>query len=112
MSMLPQDDGVNGQPRFGEAGHNLLGQVHVAVIRLDSKVDNVANELRHLRDEHKDDHADHEIRLRALEIRPHVPVADFQRLEQRPYVSPATVWKVIGAITAIASLAISIMKAS
>lgn len=94
--MSLQDDGVNGQPRFGEAGH-LLGQVHVAVIRLDAKVDNIAGELRHVRDEHKDDHADHETRIRTLEV--------------RPYVAPATVWKVISAIMGVASLAATIIIA-
>ena len=88
---------------------DLLGQVHVAVIRLDAKVDNVNNELRHLRDEHQKNHADHETRIRDIE-KSYVGQTEFQALKERPYVSPATVWKLAGAVTALASLVVAIIS--
>jgi hypothetical protein len=89
---------------------NLLNQVHTAVIRLDAKVDNVQSEMRYMRDEHRDTATDHEARLRKIESTPHVSVERFAALESRPYVSPATVWKFIGALTAIASVAVAIIN--
>lgn len=105
-----QDDGVSGQPRYEAGRFGLLEQIHVATIRLDAKVDNLGIELRHLRDEHKDDHADHENRLRALELKPSISPKEFDELKQRPYVSPATVWRVVGVLLTVASLAIALLK--
>lgn len=106
-----QDDGVSGRPQFEAGRFGLLEQIHVATIRLDSKVDGIAGELRHLRDEHKDDHADHENRLRTIEATPKVSVADFEALKARPYVAPATVWKIVSTILGICGLAATIIIA-
>lgn len=71
---------------------SLLGQVHTAVIRLDAKVDNVQRELGEMRD----GRADHETRLRLLET--------------RPYVSPATVWKLLSAVLAAAGVVVAVIN--
>lgn len=83
----------------------LLGQVHVAVIRLDAKMDHITDELSHVRNRH----SDHEARLRHLEAQPRVTVEAFARLEDRPYVSPATVWKVIGSVGTFAGIAVAVI---
>lgn len=88
---------------------NLLGQVHTAVIRLDAKVDNVQSEMRYMRDEHRDTATDHEARLRKIEGTPLVSVERFTALEARPYVSPGTVWKLVGALIAAGSLVATIV---
>lgn len=85
---------------------DLLGQVHVAVIRLDAKMDGITAELRDVRDRH----GDHESRLRLLEQRPTPSMEQVKRLEDRPYVSPATIWKVIGAVMTAAGIAIAIIN--
>lgn len=92
-----QDDGVSGQSRYEAGRFGLLEQIHVATIRLDTKVDNLGLEIRHLRDEHKDDHADHETRIRTL--------------ESKPTVSPATVWKVVGVVLTITSILVTVVTA-
>lgn len=88
---------------------SLLGQVHTAVIRLDAKMDNVQQEMRHLRDEHKDGHTDHEARIRKIEST-YAPVDRLAALENRPYVSPATVWKVVTAILTLAGVVIAFVN--
>lgn len=89
---------------------NLMGQIHVAVIRLDAKVDSINSELRRLSDEHLRDHADHEGRIRVLESRQYVSAERFQQVADRPYVAPATVWKVVGAFFAISSIIVAIVN--
>lgn len=89
---------------------DVLGQVHVAVIRLDAKFDNINTELRRISDESLRNHVDHESRLRVLEVRPFVTVDRFTALEQRPYVAPATVWKLVGTMIAFSSLMIAVVN--
>lgn len=84
----------------------ILGQVHIAVIRLDSKVDSMKEDLTNIRVTHKDGHVDHEGRLRVLEN------VRLPSLENRSYVSPATVWKAIGAVIGFSSLVVAIIGLS
>ena len=70
-------------------------QGDVAVIRLDDKLDGLVEQLRDLQKKVDDRHNDHEARIRDL--------------EKRPYVSPATVWRVIGALTGVAALALTVI---
>lgn len=100
VSNMPADE----QRRYGSimsAGADLLQQIQVAVIRVDGKMDNlntrfgdfrdsVNAELKALRDVQKDQ----EERLR--------------KLQERDYVSPATVWKVVGALFSAAGILITI----
>ena len=88
---------------------DLLNQVHVAVIRLDGKFDSINQELRRISDESLRNHVDHESRIRFLEAKPAVSVERFLALETRPYVSPATVWKIVGTILTFASLAVAVV---
>jgi hypothetical protein len=96
-------------PNGNEGSGSLLGQVHTAVIRLDAKVDNVQTEMRYMRDEHRDGHTDHEARIRKIESS-YAPVDRLAKLEERPYVSPLTVWKLLGALTAIAGVVIAFVN--
>ena len=85
-------------------GPDLLTQVHIAVIRLDAKVDQ-------MREQHADQqtkHLDHEARLRLLEAA-QIPPAKIQQLEDRPYVSPATVWRVVGLLVSLASIGLTVL---
>jgi hypothetical protein len=92
-------------PPKPDYGADLLGQVHVAVIRLDSKVDGLKDQLREL----KDIYTDHERRIRVLEAEARVHPDRVKALEDRDYVSPATVWKVVGLICTMASIGLTIM---
>lgn len=85
-------------------GPDLLTQVHIAVIRLDAKVDQVREQQKSQRDEH----LDHEARIRILESST-VSKDKIQALEDRPYVSPATVWRVVGLICTIATIALTVV---
>lgn len=86
-------------------GSDLLGQVHVAVIRLDSKVDGLKDQIREI----KDFLNDHEHRIRQLEAREQVSPSRVQALEDRDYVAASTVWKVVGLILTVASIAVGIV---
>lgn len=90
------------------AQQDLLGQVHVAVIRLDGKVDGINQELRRLSDDQLRNHTDHEGRLRVIESS-YVTTEKFHEVANRPYVSPATVWKIVGSFIAFASLVVAII---
>lgn len=92
----------NRQPDYGSS--DLLGQVHVAVIRLDSKVD----ALKELIKEVKEAINDHEHRLRQLESAQVAP-SRIQALEDRDYVAASTVWKVVGLICTLATIGLTIM---
>ena len=74
---------------------SLLGQVHIAVIRLDDKVDNLSSLVERMSKDFTAKHEDHEKRIRDL--------------EKQPYVSPATVWRVIGALTSLAAIGLTII---
>ena len=77
------------------AGNDLLNQIHIAMIRLDTKTDSLIQRIAELDKKYSDKYSDQEMRIRAL--------------EQRPYVAPATVWKVIGALVSIASVTIGLI---
>lgn len=82
------------------------GQVHVAVIRLDVKVDTLVREHERTRDELRSSLSDHEHRIRRLE-NDHVSVERFTLLEIRPYISPSSARWLVGTIIAIAGLVIA-----
>lgn len=86
-------------------GADLLGQVHVAVIRLDSKVDGLKDQLREL----KDIYNDHERRIRVLEAVQHVSPERIKALEDRDYVASGTVWRVVGLVCTLATLGLGIL---
>lgn len=77
------------------AGADLLRQLHIAIIRLDDKVDNLAHRMSVLEKTLGDHLKDHEERIRAL--------------ESRPYVAPATVWKVLGFCVSVLALAATVI---
>lgn len=92
------------EQRYSGTGNDLLQQIHVAVIRVDGKSDNlnqrftdfrdaVAGELKAIRDIQKDQ----EDRLR--------------KLQDRDYVAPSTVWKVVGALISIMGIVTTIVIA-
>ena len=70
----------------------VLSQLHIALIRLDAKVDGLNSRFG----EFSRAHDDHETRLRILETRQVPSMMQFQQLAEREYVEPATVWKVVG----------------
>jgi hypothetical protein len=80
-----------------DSGPDLLSQVHIAVIRLDAKVDQIKDSQREQREQFQD----HEARLRILENRPAVPVERFFALENRETVSPATLKWVVGVVVSV-----------
>ena len=92
----------NSKPDYGA---DLLGQVHVAVIRLDSKVDGLKDQIK----EFKDFLNDHEQRLRQLESREYVTPDRVKALEDRDYVAAGTVWRVVGLILTLATIGLTIM---
>lgn len=92
----------NRQPDYGS---DLLGQVHVAVIRLDSKVDGLKDQIREI----KDFLNDHEHRIRQLESKEHVTPERVKALEDRDYVAAGTVWKVVGLICTLATIGLTIL---
>lgn len=81
--------------RFPSSTNELLGQVHIAVIRLDDKLDGLVDQLARLQKTVDDRHNDHEARIRVL--------------EQRPYVSPGTVWKVIATLLSVVGVGLTII---
>lgn len=91
----------NRQPDYGS---DLLGQVHVAVIRLDSKVDGLREQMKEI----KDLLNDHEHRIRQLEAA-QVSPARLKALEDRDYVAASTVWKVVGLICTVVSVGLTII---
>lgn len=84
---------------------DLLSQVHIAVIRLDAKVD----QLKDGQLEQNNKHLDHETRIRLLETKPHVPVERFVALESRDTVSTATLKWVVGFLISITGIAVTIV---
>lgn len=93
-----------------ESGSNLMRQIYVAMIRLDSKVDGVNTRLNDLIIQFERRTNDHEDRIRKLENRQYVDPAVVQRLEDRPYVSPASVRWALGVVVAAASLVVAIIS--
>lgn len=92
----------NSKPDYGA---DLLGQVHVAVIRLDAKVDAIKDQIKEIRDLYND----HEKRIRQLEA-DHISPSRITALEDRDYVSAATVWRVVGLILTIATTGLTILS--
>lgn len=90
MALTPPEDSLF------ETGSNLMRQIYTAIIRLDSKTDNLASRLSDLVKNSEDKLTDHEKRLRDL--------------ESRPYVAPATMWKLLGAVTGMAGIALTIIS--
>lgn len=85
-------------------GPDLLTQVHIAVIRLDAKVD----QMREQYQDQQKKHLDHEARLRLLEVQ-HVSPDRVKALEDKPTVSPSTLQWVVGIIFTIAAVTVSII---
>lgn len=104
-----------GQSHDDVAGHrSTVDQVHIAVIKLDGKLDSFVQvykirndgfdaELRKIHETQVMNHAaedrrymDHENRVRAL--------------ESRRYVEPKTVWQAVGLLTTIGSLVIAVVS--
>lgn len=71
----------------------LLTQLNVAIIRLDDKVTHVLEALRDLRMGHQD----HETRLRVIEAA-YATRTQLKEVENKPTVSPGTMWKVAGVL--------------
>lgn len=92
--MQPQREDEYLGGNLYNAGNDLLRQIHIAMIRLDSKMDGLDKRLNDLQKSYSDKYTDQETRIRVL--------------EQRPYVAPATVWRVIGALTGVASVAVGL----
>jgi hypothetical protein len=65
----------------------LLSQIHIAMIRLDSKLDGLIVQMNNIGETQRD----HEIRIRAQEMRPHVDPVRVTKLEERAYVDPGRV---------------------
>lgn len=92
--MNQQEDPLSPSPIY-RAGADLMQQIHIAMIRLDTKMDNLADRVNAAQVSYDKGYRDHEERLRTL--------------ESRDYVSPATVWKVIGLILTVVSVGIGIV---
>lgn len=92
----------NSKPDYGA---DLLGQVHVAVIRLDAKVDAIKDQIKEIRDLYND----HEKRIRQLEAA-QVSPSQIKALEDRDYVEAGTVWKVVGLICTLAGIGLTILS--
>lgn len=92
--MNQQEDPLYPSPIY-RAGTDLMQQIHIAMIRLDTKMDNLTDRVNAAQRSFDISHKDHEERLRLLET--------------RPYVEPATVWKVIGVIIGMAGVALTIV---
>lgn len=73
----------------------MLQQLHIAMIRLDGKADNQNAALKDLKTVIEERFKDHEARIRLVEA--------------RPYVAPATVWKVVGFLVTVLALAVSVI---
>lgn len=71
--------------------NDLLTQFSTAIIRFDSKLDNVINTLARL----ESNHHDHELRLRLIEAA-YATRAQLKEVADTPTVSPGTMWKVAG----------------
>ena len=77
------------------AGASLLQQLHIAMIRLDGKADTQNTSLKELKTVIEKRFEDHEARIRLM--------------ESRPYVAPATVWKVVGFLVTVIALVVSVI---
>jgi hypothetical protein len=93
----------NQKPDYGA---DLLGQVHVAVIRLDAKVDAIKDQIKEIRDLYND----HEKRIRQLEAEPKISLERLKAVEDRDYVAAATVWKVVGLICTLAGIGLTVLS--
>ena len=92
--MFPEED--LQRPNLLSRTDTLLGQVHIAVIRLDDKVDGIKESLDEMKRTFDARHQDHETRIRAL--------------EKQDYVAPATVWKVIGVLLTGITIAVGVIQ--
>lgn len=98
---------IHGDRSFS-AGHSATyDQVHLAIIRLDSKMDTLIQtqrvrddalkaELIRTRDDFSRESVDHEARLR--------------KLEERKYVEPKTIWSALALFITIGSLVVAIIN--
>jgi hypothetical protein len=93
----------NNRPDYGA---DLLGQVHVAVIRLDAKVDALKDQIREIRDLYND----HEKRIRLIEAEPKIAPERIKALEDRDYVAASTVWKVVGLVLSLATIGLTVLS--
>lgn len=93
----------NRQPDYPSS--DLLGQVHVAVIRLDAKVDAIKDQIKEIRDLYND----HEKRIRQLEADQVAP-SRIKALEDRDYVEAGTVWKVVGLVMSLATIGLTVLS--
>lgn len=105
--MSSNDDGRLDLQGLG--GHNSSGSginLVLAVTRLDAKFDavmrmmtmrdeTVGREIRSVQVEHKEDHGDHEVRLRALEA--------------RPILTPKSVYAMLGLLLTVVSAAAAVV---
>lgn len=78
---------------------NLLNVLNVGMIRLDTKVDSILGSLKDMKEQHQD----HEARIRVLESLPKVSPVDFQALKDGS-VSSSTLWKILGAMFTLTGL--------
>lgn len=95
---------TNQKPDYGA---DLLGQVHVAVIRLDAKVDALKDQIKEIRDLYND----HERRIRVMEAEPKISPERIKALEDRDYVASGTVWRVVGLVCTLATIGLGILAA-
>ena len=77
----------------------LLNSLNVGLIRLDTKMDSVLGSLKDMKEQHQD----HETRIRVLESIARVSPADFQMLKDSA-VTASTMWKIAGALFTLAGL--------
>ena len=94
---------TGGQRNDGD----LLSQIHIAMIRLDSKLDGLIQQVNNIVETQRD----HEIRLRSLELKPHVDPQRVVKLEDKEYVTTAGVWRVVGAVVGIVSVLATVIIA-
>lgn len=111
--MPGEDRRVGPSSGFMAAGADLLNQLHVAMIRLDTKFDGVSDQIRQIKKDLEERLSDHEKRIRDIEARPSTNDLSRQIQEltnsSKDYVSTATMWKMFGAVVGIASLAVTII---
>lgn len=89
--------------------NELLTQLNVGMIRLDGRLDNIQEMLRDLRSSHQD----HETRIRQIEPAYVTRVAmreledalnrRIKEVDDKPTVSPGTMWKVAGLALTVTS---------
>jgi hypothetical protein len=92
-----------------QAGNNLLQQVHIAIIRLDDKVDNLSTSVNNKVDNLSNRVSELKI---SFDSRYQDQEARIRHLESRPYVAPATVWKVVSLVCTLATIGLGVLAAT